>query len=139
MLPKARRLTRAKDFARLGTQGRSVFGPFLTMRVRNVEEKGPKVAFITSTKVFKRAVDRNRVKRRLRALVRDVFSEVPANVHILFIVKPEALKATKDLLLGEIRRLIAKIPDALLKPPKLSPGAVKHAIKRKAKDQKKTA
>lgn len=136
MLSKQHRLTQAKDFARLGTQGRSVFGPFVTMRVRSVAQKVPNIAFITSTKVFKLAVDRNRVKRRLRSILRELLPEVPANVHLLFIVKPEALKASHPDLIAEIRRLLIKIPEALTKPPKLSPGAIKRNIKRAQRPSK---
>ncbi|MBU2509169.1 ribonuclease P protein component [Patescibacteria group bacterium] len=132
MFEKQFRLTKAKDFEKLGTKGRSVYGPFMVMRVRPVSD-GPKVAFITSTKVFKSAVDRNRVKRRLRHVLKTHINEVPNNVHILFIVKREALKAPHDELAEEARRLILKIPEALKKPPKLSPRAQKMKEKRKGK------
>lgn len=137
MLAKSHRLTQKKDFARLSTQGRSVFGPFLTMRVRSSGEEGPRIAFITSTKVFKKAVDRNRVKRRLRAIVRELLAEVPRRIHLLFIVKPEALKAPHLELTAEIKRLLEKIPEALTKPAKPSPGAMKLAAKRRAKEAKR--
>ncbi len=133
MLAKTHRLTQKKDFARLSTQGRSVFGPYVTMRVRSAHEAGPRIAFITSTKVFKLAVDRNRIKRRLRGVLRELLAEVPPKIHVLFIVKPEALKTTPLQLVTEIRRLLGKIPEALTKPPKMSPGAIKQAAKRQQK------
>lgn len=124
-------MTKARDFGLLSTQGRSAFGPFATMRVRRVTEVEPKIAFITSTKIWKKAVDRNRIKRRLRAIVRSLLLEVPRNVHVLFIVKPEASKATHLELVEEIRRLITKIPEALSKPASLSPRAKRLAEKRR--------
>lgn len=130
MLTKTHRLTQKRDFAKLSTHGRSVFGPFVTMRVRSTGEEGPRIAFITSTKVFKRSVDRNRVKRRLRAILRELLAEVPKKIHLLFIVKPEALKAPHLDLVAEIRRLLTKIPEALTKPAKPSPGAIKSAQRR---------
>jgi len=132
MLKKEFRLTNAKDFEKLGVKGRSEYGPFMVMRVRPVAD-GPKVAFITSTKVFKSAVDRYRVKRRLRHVIKKYIDEVPSNVHILFIVKKEALKSPHDKLVEEMQRLIFKIPEALKKPPKLSPRAQKMKEKRKGK------
>lgn len=108
------------------------------MRVRTVGDETPKIAFITSTKVFKLAVDRNRVKRRLRAILRELLSKVPKNVHLLFVVKPEALKSTHPELVAEVERLLGKIPEALLKPAKPSPGAVRKQAKRAAKDASKT-
>ena len=135
MLTKPHRLTQKKDFARLSTQGRSVFGPFVTMRVRSSSEVGPRIAFITSTKVFKLSVDRNRVKRRLRAILRELLPEVPKNIHLLFVVKPEALGASHVDLVAEIRRLLGKIPEALTKPAKPSPGAMRQAAKRRERDK----
>lgn len=131
MLTKTHRLTKNRDFTKLSTQGRSVFGPFLTMRIRTIAESASKIAFITSTKAFKLAVDRNRIKRRLRAILRELLPEIPAQLHLLFIVKPDAQKTTHLELTAEVRRLLAKIPEALKQPPKLSPGAVKRAAKRK--------
>lgn len=129
MLKKNQRLTKKQDFTRLAIQGRSIFGSFATLRVRPVHEKGKKVAFITSTKVFKKAVDRNRVKRRMREVVRGLFEKIPQNAHLLFILKPEALKAPYPRLVAEVERLLTKIPDALSKPPQLSPAAKKRQAK----------
>ncbi|MFA5936087.1 MAG: ribonuclease P protein component [Patescibacteria group bacterium] len=137
MLEKTHRLTQKRHFEKLANQGRSVFGPFVTMRVRSVADAGPRIAFITSTKVFKRAVDRNRVKRRLRAILRMFLPTIPKALHLLFVVKPEALKANTADLKMEIERLLGKIPEALTKPAKPSPGALRTRAKRAAKDAKK--
>lgn len=139
MLAKPHRLVQARHFEKLSHQGRSVFGPFVTMRVRQTGENRSKIAFITSTKVFKLAVDRNRVKRRLRAILRELLPNVPKNVHVLFVVKPEALKAEHAPLKAEIERLLGKIPEALTKPAKPSPGAVRKQAKRAAKDANKSS
>lgn len=133
MLPKTQRLTKAKDFSRLSTQGRSVFGPYATMRLRQVKEPGTKIAFITSTKIWKKAVDRNRIKRRFRHICRNAMKDTPDRLHILLILKPDALRATHDELAEEIRRLFSKIPEALQKPASLSPRAKRLQDKRKAK------
>lgn len=131
MLSQEHRLRRAKDFFLLSVQGRSIHGPYLTLRIRQVKQEEKKIGFITSTKVFKRAVDRNRIKRRLRAMVSDVRAELPEKFHLLFVVKPDALEASTEALIEEIRRMVAKIPEAMMKPPKLSPGAVRRGKKRK--------
>ena len=138
MLPKTKRLTKKRDFSKLGTQGRSAYGAHMTMRVRQIKAGNgttviePRVAFITSTKVMKKAVDRNRAKRRMREVVRSVWKDIPNNVHVLFILQP----AVKDLpyaeLVAEVKHLLAKIPSTLLKPARPSPRARKVAEKRKA-------
>lgn len=88
MLSKDRRLTKKRDFSKLGTQGRSIHGPFATLRVRMSKAGEKRVAFITSTKVMKRAVDRNRAKRRMREVARKLWDELP-DAHLLFILKSE--------------------------------------------------
>jgi ribonuclease P protein component len=103
------------------------------MRVRKTNENGQKIAFITSTKIWKRAVDRNLVKRRLRAIFQTLVKDVPPGIHLLFIVKPDASKAKHPALVEEMTRLVGKIPETLAKPASLSPRAKKIQEKRKAK------
>ncbi len=120
MLPKTKRLTKTRDFMKLAVQGRPVFGPFATLRVRKLTKGETRIAFITSTKVFKRSVDRNRAKRRMRAVLRSLLSEIPESLHLLFILKPETRDVKYELLVKEIRRLLSKIPEALTRPAKPS-------------------
>lgn len=123
MLPKSKRLTKKREFAKLGIQGRSVYGRFSALRVHEVKSGGPKVAFITSTKVMKLSVHRNRAKRRMREVLRQVWDELPVNVHLLFILKPEAKDAAYADLIADVRHMVEKIPEALKRPPRLSPRA----------------
>ena len=125
MLPKAKRLTKKKDFMKLAVQGRSIFGPFATLRARQAANSDTRVAFITSTKVFKKAVDRNRAKRRMREVVRLVWPDLPPGMQLLFVLKPESKDADHAKLVEEVKRLISKIPEAMSKPPKPSSRGVK--------------
>lgn len=129
MLSKDRRLTKKRDFSKLGTQGRSIHGPFATLRVRMSKAGEKRVAFITSTKVMKLAVDRNRAKRRMREVARKLWDELP-DAHLLFILKSECKDVPYEQLVDEVRRLISKVPEAMTRPPKLSPRARKIAEKR---------
>ncbi len=109
-----------RDFALLSQKGRPVFGPFFTVRVRS-SHAPTKIGFVASAKVFKRAVDRNRVKRRLREALAVVRAEWPVNMDLLFVAKPEAMTAEWEVLLASIRRTFQKIPEALLAPAKPRP------------------
>lgn len=138
MLAKPKRLTKKRDFLKLASKGHSVFGPFATLRVRETKGKPSKVAFITSTKVFKKAVDRNRAKRRMREVIRLNWSDIPAEMHLLFVLKPESRDAKWEDLVIEVKRMFDRIPEALTKPPKPSSRALKHKAKlSKAKVLKK--
>ena len=129
MLDKARRLTKKRDFMKLATQGRPIYGPYMVLRIRKLATEHSQVAFITSTKVMKLAVDRNRAKRRMRALLREMWSEVPGGFHLLFILKPIVKDEAYALLRDEVRRMLLKIPFALQKPPKISSRGVKYEKK----------
>jgi ribonuclease P protein component len=115
MLPKTDRLRRAKDFALLSQKGRVVYSPFFALRLRP-SSGATKVGFVTSTKVFKTAVKRNRAKRRLREILRLMKNEWPKNFDLLFILKPEVLDAKSEDLNAAVRRAWEKIPEAMTKP-----------------------
>lgn len=129
MLDKARRLTRKRDFMKLATQGRPIYGQFSALRVRALPGVSSQVAFITSTKVMKRAVDRNRAKRRMRAILRELWSSVPTGLHLLFILKPECKSVDYKTLQDEVLHMLSKIPAALQKPAKISSRGVKYKNK----------
>jgi len=140
MLARPKRLTKKKEFVRLATKGRSVFGPYATLRVVEVGRGEGKIAFIVSTKIYKHAVDRNRTKRRLREVVRALLPTIPPGVNLLFVAKPEARDVEYGKLTEEIRRLVSKIPEALKQPARPSSRGVKHAKKMgqaKAKESRK--
>ncbi|MDO5701684.1 MAG: ribonuclease P protein component, partial [Bowdeniella nasicola] len=70
MLPPAHRLTRPDDFRRVFSQGVSAGGSHLVLHAEYTDEPGLYVGFIASKKVGN-AVQRHRVKRQLRHLVRE--------------------------------------------------------------------
>lgn len=117
MLPKTQRLRRAKDFALLSQKGRVIYSPFYALRLRQSKEP-TKVGFVTSSKVFKTAVLRNRGKRRMRETLRLVRESWPTNMDLLFILKSEVLTADFKELELSILRSFEKIPETLKLPPK---------------------
>ena len=132
MLERPKRLTKKRDFLRLATKGRSAFGPYATLRVVETPKGAPgKIGFITSTKIFKHAVDRNRTKRRLREVVRSLLPTIPPGIHVLFVAKPEAKDADYQKLTEEIARLISKIPEVMKQPARPSSRGVKHQQRKK--------
>jgi ribonuclease P protein component len=116
MLPKTERLHRARDFALLSQKGRVVYSPFYALRIRASKEP-TKVGFVTSAKVFKTAVARNRGKRRMREVLRLVKKEWPKNMDLLFILKLEILKVDYKELQAMVLRSFEKIPETMTRPP----------------------
>lgn len=117
MLDKAQRLRRMRDFALLSQRGRVVFGPCFTLRFRP-SQSPTRVGFVASAKIFKTAVARNRVKRRLREALRLVRPSWPENMDLLFIARPETTDAEFDVIVAAVKRVFEKIPEALKEPPR---------------------
>lgn len=125
MLPKTHRLRRMRDFALLSQKGRVVYGPFFTLRFR-ASDAPTRLGFVVSTKIYKRAHDRNRTKRRLREAIRLLQISWPEKQDILLIARPEARDAPFEDIKAAVLRAFEKMPEAALKPiPKRRPKAKK--------------
>ena len=75
MLPKQNRLKLKKDFERIFKQGKGYKQNFLFLKVLENGLKETRFGFIVSKKISKKAVIRNKLKRRLREVIRDKLKE----------------------------------------------------------------
>lgn len=103
---REQRLKRRQDFSAVYRSGKAYGAGPLVLRVkRNLETAAPRYGFAISRKVGN-AVQRNRIKRRLRALARQ--SGVGGQVDIVIIARPRAAEATHAELERTLRRLLAR-------------------------------
>jgi ribonuclease P protein component len=103
--PKTRRLTRASEFEHVKRDGSVQRGKLLMLGVLALESAGPfRAGFVTSRRLGS-AVVRNRVRRRLREIVRRHQHGVRANVWIVIIARAEAARASYCALEDEWLRL----------------------------------
>ena len=103
--PKSRRLTRSSEFERMKKEGRSQRGPSLILSVLPVQNRHSlRAGFVTSKRIGS-AVVRNRVRRRLREIVRKHQPNLPGNFWIVTIARPKAARATYRELEDEWLRL----------------------------------
>jgi ribonuclease P protein component len=140
MLDKDNRLKKTKDFAVMATKGRSIYGVYSTLRIRAIHpskeapkpsEVPAKIGFIISTKVFKKAVDRNRAKRRFRSAVKELIKQFPNGHQFIFILKRETLTALYPAMREDVAHMLTKIEKTMSRPLKLSPRAKKELGKGK--------
>ena len=117
MLPRPLRLRHMRDFALLSQRGRPVFSATFTLRFRQSQE-ATTVGFVASNKLFRRANKRNRAKRRMRALLRELMPSWPDKMDLLFILKPDTLTAPYEELKKGVLHVFEKIPEALTQPIK---------------------
>jgi ribonuclease P protein component len=102
---KARRLTRASEYARVKRDGLVQRGKLLTLSTAVVENSSLcRVGFITSRRLGS-AVVRNRVRRRLREIVRRHQHDLRQGLWIVVIAKSDAASASYRALEDEWLRL----------------------------------
>ena len=102
---KAKRLTRTEEFTAVKFQGKSYRGPFLVLGVFvQKEEKAFRAGFIT-TKRLGGAVVRNRVRRRLRDIVRREQARLRPGHWIVLVARSAAARATYQELKDDWLRL----------------------------------
>jgi ribonuclease P protein component len=110
--PKSSKLLRHADFQRVYKQGRRHFAAHMTvfyLRRENVGSdgmpmfptSGPRVGF-TVGRVLGGAVERNRIKRRLREAVRYNLASLPVAVDVVINPKKAALDVEFTLLQNEV-------------------------------------
>jgi ribonuclease P protein component len=104
-LPKARRLVRPAEFARVKSEGTAQRGRTLVLGVlAEKEEKRFRVGFVTSKRIGG-AVARNRVRRRLRDVVRTQQWKLRTGFWLVVIARPAAAHASYSVLKDEWLRL----------------------------------
>ena len=105
MLPKNNRIKKKKDFDKIFNKGRFFREDFLVLRFLSNNLKNSRFGFIVSQKVSKKAVLRNRIKRRLRELVKMKLRKMAKGMDFLIIACPGL--ETKDF--WEMEEIINKL------------------------------
>lgn len=90
MLPAANRLRGDAQFRQLIKSGAAAHGTFFFLRYARTNEKNTRVAFVVSGKVVKTIVARNKLKRRMREIVRRGLPMLVPGYDILLVAKKGA-------------------------------------------------
>lgn len=116
--PKSRRLLRHADFDRVYKKGRRHFATHMTVFYLR-REAGPEDASsqmrigFTVRRVLGGAVQRNRMKRRLREAVRQQPAQLPTGVDVVINPKASLLTAGFDELKAEVAKAFQVIEKTL--------------------------
>jgi len=103
--PKRQRLTRESEFRQVRERGRLARGDLFSLALLNDESAAPVRAGIITPRKVGRPVVRNRVRRRLREIVRRHQHEVAAGTWMVIIARPSATIASYQRLEQEWLRL----------------------------------
>src|SRR5277367_495240 len=103
--PKSARLSRASEFQRMRSEGRSFHGKFFVLSVlKDLPSPEVRIGFITSRRVGG-AVVRNRVRRRLREIVRVARPQIAAGTWLTLVARQAAAQASFPVLAAEWQQL----------------------------------
>ncbi|MEQ1860890.1 MAG: ribonuclease P protein component [Chthoniobacteraceae bacterium] len=104
-LPRSARLARNSEFERVRAEGKAEHGRYMLCSVAPCGDAGAaRIGIITSRRVGS-AVERNRVRRRFRELVRADRSQLATGFWVVLIARARAVGATFAELRDEWRRL----------------------------------
>ena len=101
------RLKRRADFLAAATGNKVPAGPFV-LQARAREDRGPVRVGFTVTKKTGNAVERNRIRRRLRELVRLSNDTMQAGHDYVLIGRRSALNAPFNGMTGEFKRALGR-------------------------------
>ena len=115
-LPKVNRLKNRHEFQTLFREGNRLKSSHLTLRALRLQTPSgiitgaTRIGISISTKVSKRAVIRNRIKRQIRAAFRSLLQQIAPGWSLVVVVQPEAVLSKCDYqqFLQELKQLLAK-------------------------------
>ena len=90
MLPQKNRLAKKKDFDLVFQHGRGFKEGFLYFKIKENGLSFSRFGSVVSKKFSKKAVERNKIRRRLREIIRKKLPEIKKPIDIVIIVNPGA-------------------------------------------------
>lgn len=106
--PRRSRLLSPADFERVFKSGRRETTPLLTAVIVTGAIEQPRLGLAISKKQAALAVDRNRIKRQIRASFREAQDRLPA-CDIVIMAKPAAKTRPRDELNADLQKLWIRI------------------------------
>lgn len=125
-LPQPNRLRHRRDFQAVYQKGIRRSGRFLTLRClpqrnnvinapalktllqRNEANLPTRIGISISQKVSKKAVVRNRIKRQIRAIFRQLLPKIAPGWQLVVVVRPEGRECEYAQFLRELKQLLAQ-------------------------------
>lgn len=107
MLEEKNRLRKKKDFDKIWKEGESFREDFIILKIKKAETSESRCGFIVSQKVSKKAVIRNKVKRRFREVVKEMIKTMD-KADVLLIALPESKNKEFKVIKKTIEKLLKR-------------------------------
>jgi len=106
-LNKSLRLTKNLEFIRVYKTGRRLTSPFFTMYIKKNDLKVTRLGVSISKKVGKSVV-RNKIKRRIKEIIRTNYDHIKQGYDIVVSVRPQAVQLDFKGIVREIKGLMKR-------------------------------
>ncbi len=93
MLKKNNRITKDKEFEKIFKKGKGKYSSILGIKVINNNLEDSRFGIIVSTKISKKAVERNKIKRQIREIIKKYLPNVNIGKDIVVITLPKIKEA----------------------------------------------
>lgn len=105
MLSKENRLRKRKDFDNIFKNGKAKIGRFIFLKFFKNGLNVSRFGFIVSLKIAPKAVVRNKIKRRLRQVIRNNINKIKPGLDIVITAKPEIVNKSYQEIKNELENL----------------------------------
>lgn len=109
MLKKENRLKHTKDIENVFKNGKTIAGKLIFLKIFKNDLDISRFAFIVSTKISKKAVIRNKIKRQLREIVRTNLSNIKSGLDIVVVTKPNIIDKNYQEIKNDSENLLQNI------------------------------
>lgn len=109
MLPKRFRVVSTRDFKTIAASGRSFFSPHLRIRFLKTNAALSRFTVVVSNRVSKKAVERNRLRRRIIEQIRSVQPKLAIGYDVVIFPNIQTLKTPPAELRQELVMSLKKI------------------------------
>lgn len=107
MLSKSKRLNLKKDFKWVAS-GKRVDGIYASVFIRMGQNNSPLLGIAISSKHFKKAHERNRVRRIISSALEVLYSRLPANINIVVLPKSSIAHVKSEDVLLDLEEVVKK-------------------------------
>jgi len=110
MLPKKHRLSKNEEIVKVVRGGKYIWGKTINIKfLANKHNSGlSRFTFIVSNKIAKKAVERNKIKRRLREAVREHIGNIQPGYDVVITARPEIINKNHSDIKQEIAHILSK-------------------------------
>lgn len=109
MLPRKHRLQRRKDFSKVYKTGKTLNAGLFRIKTKNNDVSDTRIGVVVSNKTVRKAVDRSKIKRKIRAAVQELLPELIQGKDIVILANTDINQATYHDMLIELQASFERI------------------------------